>query len=475
MNTAFHKRHFAGRGGIADLWVIAFPMVISTALDTAMMFINRVFLAQVDTTHMAACMAGGITTFTATTFFVGLIGYVTALAANQYGAEQKSACAVSTTQALILAVLAYPFMLALIPLGLASFHWAGHDPAQIPLESTYFRILMYGTLIMLARSAVSGFFSGIGRTRIIMFANITALVVNTGFAWVLIFGKFGAPAMGMAGAALALLSGETIALLVLLGAYLTKANRAEFSVDRAWRFDRASMWKLIRYGSPSGLELCTNLVAFTAMIFMFHGYGEKTAAAVTIAFNWDMVAFVPMIGLQVAVMSLVGQNMGRGDIPGARRAAWSGFKLITIYSVGMLLLFLCAPDLLILVFRPHPTPADFAEIAGMARVMIMLMSVYLLSDGFFIVFSGAIRGAGDTTWAMVASAILHWGAALNVWICTKWLRLDPVHAWTWYVLSFPVFGLVFWLRFHGGKWHRHRLVEPPRPPPTPEETPEPPA
>ena len=81
-------------------------------------------------------------------------------------------------QALILAVLAYPFMLALIPLGLASFRWAGHDPAQIPLESTYFRILMYGTLIMLARSAVSGFFSGIGRTRIIMFANIAALAVT---------------------------------------------------------------------------------------------------------------------------------------------------------------------------------------------------------------------------------------------------------------------------------------------------------
>jgi MATE family multidrug resistance protein len=475
MNTAFHKRHFAGPGGIADLWVIAFPMVVSTALDTAMMFINRVFLAQVDTTHMAACMAGGITTFTATTFFVGLIGYVTALAAHQYGAGQKPLCAVSATQGLILSAVAYPFMLAIIPLGLASFRWAGHDPAQIPLESTYFRILMYGTFIMLARSAIAGFFSGIGRTRIIMFGNIAALAVNTFLAWVLIFGRFGAPAMGMAGAAIALLSGETVALLILLGAYLTKANRAEFAVDASWRLDRTVMWRLLRYGSPSGLELCINLTAFTAMIFMFHGYGEKVASAVTIAFNWDMVAFVPMIGLQVAVMSLVGQSMGRGDVHGARRAAWSGLKLILFYSAAMLLLFLCVPDLLIRVFQPHPAPADFAEIARMARTMVMLMTVYLISDGFFIVFSGAIRGAGDTTWAMAASAILHWGAAINVWICTKWLRLDPVHAWSFYVLSFPVFGLVFWLRFHGGKWQRHKLAEPARPPPVLEETPEPPA
>ena len=381
----------------------------------------------------------------------------------------------STTQGLILSVVAYPFMLALIPLGLASFRWAGHDPAQIPLESTYFRVLMYGTLIMLARSAISGFFSGIGRTRIIMFANIAALVVNTLLAWMLIFGRFGAPQMGMSGAALALLTGETVALLILLGAYLTPANRAEFAVDRAWRFDREVMWRLLRFGSPSGLELCINLTAFTSMIFMFHGYGEKTASAVTIAFNWDMVAFVPMIGLQIAVMSLVGQNMGAGDVAGAKRAAWSGMKLIVFYSGAMTLLFLLATDTLIGVFRPHPAPADFAEIARMARVMIMLMTVYLFSDGLFIVFSGAIRGAGDTTWAMVASALLHWGAALNVWVCTKWLRLDPVHAWSFYVLSFPVFGLVFWLRFRGGKWQRHRLAgTTPRPPPALEETPAPP-
>ena len=146
---------------------------------------------------------------------------------------------------LILGVVAYPLVLTLMPLGLASFRWAGHDPAQIPLESTYFRVLMYGTLIMLARSAISGFFSGIGRTRIIMFANIAALVVNTLLAWMLIFGRFGAPQMGMSGAALALLTGETVALLILLGAYLTPANRAEFAVDRAWRFDREVMWRLL--------------------------------------------------------------------------------------------------------------------------------------------------------------------------------------------------------------------------------------
>ena len=98
MSSGFHERHFAGPGGIRELWLIALPMVISTGLDTAMMFIDRMFLARLDSVHMAACMAGGITAFTCTTFFIGLIGYATALVAHQFGAGQKAGCARTVDQ-----------------------------------------------------------------------------------------------------------------------------------------------------------------------------------------------------------------------------------------------------------------------------------------------------------------------------------------------------------------------------------------
>ncbi|MEI8079811.1 MAG: MATE family efflux transporter [bacterium] len=452
------QRQFAGPGGITELWRIALPMVISTALDTAMMFIDRCFLARLDPLHMAACMTGGITAFACTTFFIGLIGYATALVAHQYGAGQKAGCPRTITQGLILALVAYPVVLALWPLGVASFHWAGHSPRQIELETSYFSILLFGTLIILVRCALSSFFSGIGRTRVVMVGNLAGLAVNTVVAWVLIFGKCGLPPMGMAGAALAVLAGDATALLIQFVAYLRPKLRQEFKLDQAWRFDRPLMGRLLRYGFPSGLEFVVTFSAFAVMVSLFNGYGEAVAAAVTLAFNWDMVAFVPMIGLQIAVTSLVGQNLGRGDEAAAIRAAWSGLKLNLVYSGIMLLLFISIPDLLIRAFQPDVPPPNYDQIVATARIMIIMMCVYPLSDGMFIVFSGAIRGAGDTTWAMAASSLLHWGAVLNTWFLTCYLKLDPVSAWIGFVLVFPIFGLTFWWRFRSGKWRGHLIL-----------------
>ena len=143
--------------------------------------------------------------------------------------------------------------------------------------------------------------------RLIVVAVIVNLVTYTVAAWVLIFGKCGLPPMGMTGAALAVLAGDATALLVQFAAYLRPKLRQEFNLDQAWRFDRPLMGRLLRYGFPSGLEFVVTFTAFAVMVSLFNGYGEAVAAAVTLAFNWDMVAFVPMIGLQIAGDSFLGQ------------------------------------------------------------------------------------------------------------------------------------------------------------------------
>ncbi|HPN84752.1 MAG TPA: MATE family efflux transporter, partial [Victivallales bacterium] len=213
------------------------------------------------------------------------------------------------------------------------------------------------------------------------------------------------------------------------------------------------------------LEFLVNLSAFTAIVSMFHGYGETVASAVTIAFNWDMMSFVPMVGMQVAVMTLVGQNLGRGNEVVAIRSAYSGFKLNLIYSGMMMMIFLLLPSLLSEAFRPNDV-SGWSDIKSVAVPMIMMMSIYPISDGVFIIFSGAIRGGGDTSWAMIASGILHWVAAVITWIATKHLQLPPLAAWGIFLTCFSFLGLTFWLRFRSGKW-RGREVLPPeskRPP-----------
>ena len=112
------------------------------------------------------------------------------------------------------------------------------------------------------------------------------------------------------------------------------------------------MRKLLRFGYPAGVELFLNLLAFTSMILLFHSHGLATATAVTIVFNWDMVSFVPLLGIQIGVVSLVGRYMGAGRPEIAERVTRSGLKMGWSYSSVILVLFVGFPEQLVAVFQP---------------------------------------------------------------------------------------------------------------------------
>ncbi|HPO91453.1 MAG TPA: MATE family efflux transporter [Victivallales bacterium] len=452
------QKNFEGDGGIKQLWAIAYPMILSSGFETFVMFLNRLMLSKVSPIQMAAMLNAGLTCFTMMTFFLGLIGYSSAITAHLYGAGRKNDCAKMTFQSLLLSMLSYPIIIALIPLGYMSFKIANHSPVQLDIEKEYFFISMIViSFFTLLKTPFASFFSGIGRTNKIMTANFVGLAINLIFAYLLIFGKFGLPRLEIRGAAIAIALSTFANFATLLFFYLREENVLEFNIRESFKFDSNLMKKLIRFGFPSGLEFLINMSAFTSMVSMFHGYGEIVASAVTIAFSWDMVSFVPMVGLQVAVMTLVGQNIGRKNLAAAIRSAYSGMKIVIFYSGTMLLLFLFIPSLLAEIFRPERCEY-WEEIRNYAIPMVMMMSVYPISDGFLIVFSGAIRGAGDTSWAMFASAILHWSAALITWIVVKELALQPLFSWGIFVLCFPFFGLTFFLRFLSGKWKDKKVL-----------------
>ena len=214
---------------------------------------------------------------------------------------------------------------------------------QLVQQKLYFDILLYGAILVLLRNCLNSFFSGIGQTRVVMFSALTAMLVNVAANYVLIFGHLGFPATGIRGAAYGTLFGSLCGLLVLLAAYLAPTNRREFGVALP-RYDGEVMRKLLRFGYPAGVELFLNLLAFTSMILLFHSHGLATATAVTIVFNWDMVSFVPLLGIQIGVVSLVGRYMGAGRPEIAERVTRSGLKMGWSYSSVILVLFVGFPN-----------------------------------------------------------------------------------------------------------------------------------
>jgi len=442
-----------GPGGLSRLLPIAVPMIISQLFDTAMMFVDRLFLSRVSPLAMASCMTGGLTAFLCSHLVFGVVAYCSTLVAHRYGAGRREECPVVVIQAVWIACAAYPLVLLAGRVAVNAFAWAGHTPEQVALETAYFRIIIVSSILGLLRAAFSGFFAGIGKTRVIMCGNALALATNITANYVLIFGKWGAPALGIVGAAL----GTALAAGVMMGtmavAFFLYVRRPPFRGRRLFAADRTACRQLLRYGLPSGLEGFVGILCFTGIVLMLHAMGEAVAAAATMVFNWDLVSFFPMLGVQIGVSTLVGQNMGARNIPGARQAARAGLTLVLAYTAALALLFVAAPRLLLSPF----TRAASEEIVRLAVPMLQLAALYLMFDGASLVFSGALRGAGDTFWAMVIGVAFH---VLLLTVCgaaIHWFHAGPVTVWASVCCTIFLGCAAFFLRYRQGCWQRFRL------------------
>lgn len=437
---------------------IAIPMIVSHASETVMMFVDRLFLSWIGPAHISAAMSGGLSAFVFTSLFAGTVGYTNALVAQYYGTGRYDRCIETVSQGVIMSVLFAPLLLLLIPFVELMFRWAGHSPSQIALEFSYFRILMFGSFIVLLRQTLVGFFLGIGQTRVVMIANVVGMTVNLPLNYVLIFGLFGFPELGISGAALGTIGGSVTILLVLLVAYSQHFFVRKYGSLGAWKFRRDRFARLLRFGLPTGVEIFLNVFAFNAFIQLFHSMGEEVAAAVTITFNYDMVAFIPMLGLGVAVTAMVGQQIGAQRPEEAKRAAFLALRVGYSYAAIMMIVFVVGAPVLVRVFT-GAVPGDGGSLVKLAVTMIRLAAIYTVADITQLVFAGALRGAGDTKAVMYISVGIHWLMGVASIVLNRVLRLDPLVVWVFFIGFVLTLGIAMVIRFRSGRWREFSVID----------------
>lgn len=439
--------------------VIALPIVVSQSCDTFMVVTDRFFLSKLGAVQMNAVMAGGLSSYMMMCFFTGIIGFSTALVGQYLGAKRHDMCSKTSLQAFVFALLAYPIILLMKPLGFMLFDVLGLSAEQMKYQTVYFNILVYGSIIGLLRGVFYSFFSGIGRTRIIMTSTIAAMVVNVGVNYVIVFGRFGLPAMGIEGAAYGTLIGGFVGLSMLVFAYFSPQNRHDFSISESFAFVPKIFKKLLHFGYPPGIEQLLNVLAFNSIVLIFQAYSDVSASAASIVFSWDMVSFVPLIGVQIAVTSLVGRYMGamRPDL--AEKTAMSGLKLGALFSTVVFVFFLAFPGMLVDVFSPKDYDAVFEQARPMAIFMIQIAAIYVTVEAIVVTFVGVLRGAGDTLFAMVLSTTMHWAMAIAIYLTLNHFDGTPQLAWIISVAAFFIMGVLFYLRFRSGHWKEIEMVD----------------
>ena len=193
------RSHDDRAGGYAEVLRIAVPLILSTASLTLTLFVDRMFLSWHSQSAVAAATPGGITYFTICSLFLGTSQYVNTIVAQHHGLGHKRACGRAVWQGIWFSVLSVPLILLMIPVGLTILGMSGHEPDLIRLESEYFFILMLGGFALPLNAALSSFFSGRGRTGIVMWGNLMGNAANVALDYVLIFGHCGFPEMGIRG------------------------------------------------------------------------------------------------------------------------------------------------------------------------------------------------------------------------------------------------------------------------------------
>lgn len=452
-------KYFKGRGGVLELLPIAIPMFLSSMFDMLMMFVDRLFLSHVGVVHQAAAMSGGVTSWMVVSFFAGIVGYSSALIAQYHGAGQKGNCTRMVWQSLMLGLASYPLVL-LIDLAVShSPVFSAHSALEQELERRYFWYMAFGTVFALMRFSFSSFFSGIGRTKVIMAANVVAMVVNIFANWVLIFGHLGFPALGLDGAAIGTLLSSFSAVALIAARFFRERLTEEWRDATPGFFDAGKLLKLLRYGLPQGVENVLGMMGFVCLLSAFHSYGDDMATATTICFNWDNFSFHPLMGVQVAVTTLVGQFMGAGEPRLAARSARSGFIAALLYSFCVTMLFVtCAPQL-VGVFTPASSGLDYAGVRAYALPMLRLCGLYLMTDAVLLVSSGVLRGAGDTFWCMVVHLAINLTNAACIVFSVRVLQVKPLQAWTIFVVFGILGSTAIFTRYRLGHWKKLRIIE----------------
>jgi MATE family multidrug resistance protein len=451
------KPRWQGEGGGRELLRLALPLILSSSFWTLQVTIDRVLLSQSGSEAMAAAMPAVLLFWTPFALLQNTANYATTFVAQYVGAGRPRRVGPAIWQALYFSAAAGLAFLLLLPLTDVLVGLADHPPEVKALEATFFRCLCFAALPMLLVAAASSFFAGRGDSWTVLFINLCGLVVNAVLDYAWIFGHWGFPAWGIAGAGWATVVGAWTSAAVALTLLLRPQFRATYATLSGWRFERDLFGRLLRFGFPNGLLWFLDALAFTAFILIVGGLGTVELAATNITFSINMVAVLPMLGMGQAVEIFVGQRLGQDRPDVAERTTWSGFWLAWVYMTTVAVAYAAVPEVFLYSFRNND--AVWPRVAALVPVLLRFVAVYSLFDSMNLIFSFALRGAGDTRFVTVVSIALAWPLmVLPTWAAWRY-GWGLYWAWTFASAYVIALGMTFLSRFRYGKWKTMRVIE----------------
>ncbi len=333
----------------------------------------------------------------------------------------------------------------------------GQEPALAALAQDYLRIAGFGMIPALLLNTLKGYLSALERTQVVLWATLAGAVVNVALNWMLIFGNWGAPELGVRGAATATLVTQVVTVLLLaLYAAWHPALRKFHLFQRFWRPDWPAFARVWRLGWPVGLTGLAEGGLFNASALMMGWVGTVELAAHGIALEAAALAFMVHLGLSNAATVRVGRAEGEGNPASLRDGALTAIVMSVGFGLLVVAVFLILPEQIVGLFLDESKPGAEAIIA-FGTVLLAVAALFQMFDAAQVMALGLLRGVQDTAGPLWISVISYWLIGIPTsYVLAFPLGLGGVGLWLGLTVGLAVAAVLLMWRFWGS-WERRML------------------
>ena len=460
----FHRPYWKGDGGLRQLLIISFPLVMSNVSAVVNMFFDRYFLASYDVQyHMTASLSGGVVWWALIQLITGIVSYGSTFVAQYHGAERGDRIGAAVWQSIYAAILGGVVVLLTVPLWQPLFDLVHDQDAKLAaLEATYCQALSFGGVFLVLSIALSNFYTGLGRTLIVLLVTSTGNVANIFFNKWLIFNPpewlpFIEP--GISGAAWGTSFAWCFAALIYMVFVFAPKNQRGFRIWSAWRFDFPMFRRLFRYGLPQSMHLFIDVLSFSVFVLMVGRIDLEALTATNAAFTINLMIFAPLIGFGQGLTILVGRFIGAKRVDRAERSTSTAFIVALVVMSVFIFMYYFTPDVFIRLFLREDNPSVTPKVLELSRLYLKVVALYSLFDVFAIIYSSALKGAGDTKIIFQISLFCGMGLLLVPSLVITNMGGDALHLWFAALAYIIAFGTSMLLRYRAGYWREMSVIE----------------
>jgi MATE family multidrug resistance protein len=432
---------------------LATPVILGMLGHTIVALVDNIMVGQLGTAELAAVSLGNSFMFIAMSLGIGFSTAITPLVAEADGEGNFEKGKSSFKHGLFLCMVLGVALFLVVFVAKPLMYVMNQPQEVVDLAMPYLTLVAVSLIPLIIFQAFKQFSDGLSMTRYPMYATVVANIVNVVLNYIFIFGKFGAPELGVVGAAIGTLASRVIMVAYLWYILSQKTKSREYVLNiKLFTLRKTMLKKLMSLGFPSALQMFFEVAIFTAAIWLSGILGKNPQAANQIALNLSSMTFMVAMGFGVAAMIRVGNQKGLVRFRELRRIAFSIFLLSTLLAIIFAILFLLFNDILPKLYLDYDNMAEFQDnfqVAAIAAKLLLIAAIFQISDTLQVVVLGALRGMQDVKIPTVITFVAYWlvGFPISFYL-SMYTDYESSGIWIGLLAGLTVSAVLLFIRFN---------------------------